>query len=362
MEKLLPGQELETIVVQISKDSVFVDLSSKSEGIIDKAEFTDSEGNLKIKEGDKIKVFYLGEINGEARFTSKLSSDKADSQMLENAFKNKIPVEGKVEKEIKGGFEISLGGKRAFCPYSQMGFKEKQEPSYYIGRVLTFLISEYRENGKNLLVSNRAILEQEYQNHLSTLKSEIQEGKTVECTVKSLQSYGAFVTIQDFQALLPISEVSYEKITDLSKVLSVGQKLTVKILKTDWIHNKVSVSLKSLEQDPWQNVKNDFSVGQKIDGTISRVADFGIFVNLAKGIDGLVHISSLNVEKNTNIKKVYSVGQKFSVQIKEISPEEKRISLLPAAASQEEEIASKYLNSQNDDGETYNPFAALLKK
>ena len=341
MEKFLKGQQIETTVVQVSADSVFVDLNSKSEGIIDKAEFIDSDGKLKIQEGDKIKVFYLGEINGEFRFTSRLSSENSDSDMLENAFQNKIPVEGKVEKEIKGGFEVSLGGKRAFCPYSQMGFKE---------------------NAKNILVSNKQILQQEYENHLDSLKNSISVGNVVEGTVKSLQNYGAFVEIDGFQALLPASEVSYEKIDDLSEVLKIGQKVSVKVIKADWSLNRVSVSLKALEEKPWDSVEKRFKVGQKIDGKISRVQDFGIFVNLAKGIDGLVHISALNVERNTNIKKVYSPGDDFAVQIKEIDADEKRISLIPASTSEEEKTAKKYLDSQNDDGETYNPFAALLKK
>ena len=362
MEKFLKGQQIETTVVQISADSVFVDLNSKSEGIIDKAEFIDSDGKLKIQEGDKIKVFYLGASNGEFRFTSRLSSENSDSDMLENAFQNKIPVEGKVEKEIKGGFEVSLGGKRAFCPYSQMGFKEKKEPSYYVGRVLTFLITEFKENAKNILVSNKQILQQEYENHLDSLKNSISVGNVVEGTVKSLQNYGAFVEIDGFQALLPASEVSYEKIDDLSEVLKIGQKVSVKVIKADWSLNRVSVSLKALEENPWDSVEKRFKVGQKIDGKISRVQDFGIFVNLAKGIDGLVHISALNVERNTNIKKVYSPGDDFAVQIKEIDADEKRISLIPASTSEEEKTAKKYLDSQNDDGETYNPFAALLKK
>ena len=344
MEKFLKGQQIETTVVQVSADSVFVDLNSKSEGIIDKAEFIDSDGKLKIQEGDKIKVFYLGEINGEFRFTSRLSSENSDFDMLENAFQNKIPVEGKVEKEIKGGFEVSLGGKRAFCPYSQMGFKEKKEPSYYVGRVLTFLITEFKENAKNILVSNKQILQQEYENHLDSLKNSISVGNVVEGTVKSLQNYGAFVEIDGFQALLPASEVSYEKINDLSEVLKIGQKVSVKVIKADWSLNRVSVSLKALEENPWDSVEKRFKVGQKIDGKISRVQDFGIFVNLAKGIDGLVHISALNVERNTNIKKVYSPGDDFAVQIKEIDADEKRISLIPASTSEEEKTAKKFKN------------------
>ena len=144
-----------------------------------------------ISENDKIKVFFLGYINGEMRFTTKIAGDKADKSMLENAFQNGIPVEGKVEKEIKGGFEVKIGETRGFCPYSQMGFKQKEEPSFYIGKVLSFKISEYKESGRNVLVSNRAILEAENQAKMDELKATLKVGMKVKGAIISLQKYGA---------------------------------------------------------------------------------------------------------------------------------------------------------------------------
>ncbi len=362
-EKLTPGQEIESTIVAINGDTVFIDLNAKSEGVVNSAEFTDQDGNLTVKEGDKIKAFFLGEKNGEMRFTTKIAGHGADDSLIENAFKNHIPVEGHVEKEIKGGFEISISGKRAFCPFSQMGFRQKEEASYYVGKTLTFIIQEFKENGKNILVSNRAVLEQEHQVQLNTLGQQIVAGSIVTGTVKSLQSFGAFVDINGFQALLPISEVALDRVTDLSKYLQVGQEVTVKVINTDWTHEKVSVSLKALIADPWQSVEKNFTKGQKIDGTISRITDFGVFINLDKGIDGLVHISALGVDRNTNLKKKFSIGQEMSVVIKEIDVANKRISLVPSTSTEQDENANEYFASHNDDdGDTYNPFAALLKK
>ncbi len=361
-EKITPGQEIETTVVAINADTIFIDLNAKSEGVVNIADFLDENGKCTVKEGDKIKVFFIGEINGEMKFAARIKSENADSSMIENAYKSEIPVEGHVEKEIKGGFEVKVGATRAFCPYSQMGGREKEEPSAYIGKVLPFIVTEFKEGGKNVLVSNRKVIEAEREQKIVTLSKKISQGAIVEGTVKSLQSFGAFVDVDGFQTLLPISEVSFERINNLADTLSVGQKITAKVINADWKNRKVSISIKALEKNPWDEAAQKYKIGEKFDGKISRIADFGLFVEIGKGIDGLVHVSTLNdVDKNTNLKKKFSVGQTMSVVIKEIDAKNKRISLVPATSVEQDNSASKYLNSQ-DDGETYNPFAALLKK
>lgn len=358
------GQMIETTVAAISNDTVFIDLGLKSEGFVNKSEFCDENGNCSIKEGDKIKVYFLGGKNEELHFTTKLAGQNAGKSVLENAFKNGIPVEGHVTKEIKGGFEVMIGTSRAFCPYSQMGYKQKKEPAEYVGEHLAFKIQEFKNDGKNIVLSNRAILEEQANAELDQLSKKYTEGMTVTGKVKSIESYGAFIDLNGFQALLPVSEISHARIRNVSDVLKVGQEITAKIIKADWQHEKVSLSTKELEADPWDNVKKDFPAGTKIEGTISRVTDFGIFVNIASGIDGLVHISKLNVERNTNLKKIHKPGEKFPVIVEKVDSEEKRISLAPVVSNEEQDNAAEYLSSHkdDDDGETYNPFAALLKK
>ncbi len=358
------GQAVELEIVAITDTTIFLDMNAKSEGVLDRAEFADENGNVSVKEGDKIKVFFTGEVQGEMRFTSKISGGKADTSMIENAYKNGIPVEGKVEAEIKGGFEVKIGTTRAFCPYSQMGYKKKEEPSYYVGRVMSFIITEFKNEGKNILVSNRMIGENEHSENIGRLAAQITEGTIVEAVVESLEKFGAFVDIQGFRALLPISEISFDRIQDAGEVLEVGQQLKVKVIKTDWKNERVSVSLKALAANPWDNIEERIPVGTKIDGTISRVADFGLFVNIEKGIDGLVHVSALeDVSANSNLKKMYKTGQAMSVVVDKIDAEQKRISLVPATSKEQDVTAQKYISSQSDDdGETYNPFAALLKK
>lgn len=359
-----PGQPVETTVVAVANDTVFIDLGLKSEGFVDKAEFTDDDGNVSVKEGDKIKVYFVGSRHDEFHFTTKLSGDKADNSLLENAYKNSVPVEGHVTKEIKGGFEVMVGTVRAFCPYSQMGFKQKKEPAEYVGQHLTFRITEYKNEGKNIIVSNRAILEDAAAQKLQHLAGEITVGMTVTGKVTRLQSYGAFVEVKGFEALLPVSEISRIRVTKVEDVLSVGQEVTAKVIKTDWDHERVSLSMKELEADPWEGTDKKFPVGTEIEGKISRVADFGVFINLAPGVDGLVHISKLPVERNTNLKKVYKPGDILPVVVEKVDMEEKRISLTPVVSNEEQDNAHEYMksHSNDDDGETYNPFAALLKK
>lgn len=363
MNKLTPGQEIEAVVVAITDDCVFIDLNAKSEGIIDKAEFTDKEGQCSLKEGDKVKAFFTGERGGEMRFTTKLSADKSDTSMLEQAWQSGIPVEGRVEKEIKGGFEVKLGNARAFCPYSQMGFRQKEEAAAYIGRVLTFKIQEYKEKGRNILVSNRAVMEAEYRQQLADISKSITVGSVVKGRVESLQSFGAFVDIDGFKALLPISQVGRGRVEDISTVLQVGQEVQVEVISTDWERERVSVSLKSLMADPWDTASQKYPAGSKHTGTIARVTDYGLFVTLEPGLDGLVHISELQGEnRSMNLRVKFKAGSTMEVAVKDVNLDQRRISLRPASSSQQDNDTAQFLGSQQDDGETYNPFAALLKK
>lgn len=363
------GEEIETTVVQISGDTVFIDLGLKSEGFIDKAEFTDADGNCSVKEGDKIKVYYVSSKRDELHFTTKLKGENADVSVLESAWKSELPVEGHVEKEIKGGFEVKLGQTRAFCPYSQMGYKNRQEPSAYIGRTIPFVITEFKNEGKNIIVSNRKLEEKAENDKVNSLADKLTEGTIVKGIIKSIQSYGAFVDVQGIQTLLPISEISYKRVTDASQVLSVGQEIEAKIIKADWNtekpeRSKISLSMKALEANPWDEVSS-LNIGDKITGKIARIAAFGLFVNLKPGIDGLVHISTLqDVNDRTNLNKKFKVGDDFDVVIQKIEAEDKRISLAPATSNEQDDDASDFLKKQDkaDDGDTYNPFAALLKK
>ena len=360
--KLEKGQQIETTVAAISGGCIFLDLNAKSEGVLDMTELCNEDGTCRAREGERITVFFIGEKDGEMHFTTKIAGKNADLSSIENAFANQIPIEGKVEKEIKGGFEVLIGQTRAFCPHSQMGFRERKESAEYIGTVRTFLIQEYKEGGKNIIVSNRAVRESEHCGEIERLKAQIKEGGIVEGMITALHDYGAFVSLGAFTALLPVSEIARERIADISTQLSVGQTIKAQVLKTDWKNERVTLSIKALTADPWDAVAQKYCEGDKIDGTISKIMDYGLFVMLEAGIDGLVHISTLeNAERSTNLKKLFKEDAPFSVCIKEVDAAKKRISLVPASSVEQDRTAAKYLEQQESE-DTYNPFAALLKK
>ena len=359
---LEPGQKISTTIISISKDSVFLDLNAKSEGILPLADIQNENGTLTAHEGDSIDVYFIGTKDGEMMFTTRIKSDNADLALLENAYKHGTPVEGHVEKEIKGGFEVTVGSARAFCPFSQMGFREKKEPKEYVGRNLSFRITEFKEEGRNLLVSNRVIMEEEHQMELKKLANELVPGAKVMAKVVSLQSFGSFVEVNGFKALLPISEISRERVADIADVLSVGDEFEVLVLKADWDRERLSVSRKALLADPWDSAAEKYPEGTKITGKIARISNFGIFIELESGLDGLVHISELeNIKSGTNIQKLYKIGDKMSVIVKEVNQDARRISLKPSSSKEQDQEAAKYMKGQADT-ETYNPFALLLKK
>ena len=299
-DALEPGQQIETEIVSISGESIFLQLGGKSEGVLDSAEMTDKDGNITVEEGETITVFFLEAKNGEMRFTTRISGNKAGQAVLENAFKNGIPVEGVVEKEIKGGFEVKIGEARAFCPFSQMGAKRVENAADYIGKHLTFRILEHGENGRNILVSNRAILEEERKKQVEELKKILTLNSVVKGKIKQLQKFGAFVDLEGIQALLPISEISRERVEDISAVLTVGQEVEAKIIKLDWDSERISLSMKALLADPWDTARDKYKPGSEHKGTVVRIADFGAFVNLEPGLDGLIHVSELKGESRDN--------------------------------------------------------------
>ncbi len=361
-DRFEPGQLVKTHIAAISNDCVFLELGGKSEGVLEKAELTDAEGKLTVKEGDPINAFFLRAKNGELIFTTKIAGDQAGSAILENAFKNKIPVEGLVEKEIKGGYEIKLGDTRAFCPYSQMGQKRSEAKESYVGKRLNFKIQEYRDNGRSILVSHRIILEEAYQERVKALKQTLRENMTVKAMITSIQDFGAFADLDGVQALLPASEIAWDRVEDLHGVLTVGQEIEASILKLDWANDRITLSLKSLLEDPWTGAAEKYPKDSKHIGKVVRTTNFGAFVSLESGLDGLIHISEFKSDSQYgNAGVPVKKGDSLTVQILDVDPVARRIALKPTSSLEEDATAKKFLENESDS-DTYNPFAALLKK
>ena len=354
---LEPGQKLTGKVLKIGNEWIFMDTGQKGEGVIERKEFLDIDGNLTVAEGDSISAYFLSSSHGEMRFTTRIGGTVSGggSAQLEQAWQARVPVEGVVEKEIKGGYELKFGGTaRAFCPYSQIALRRVDNPEALIGTRLTFQISEYAENGRNIIVSRRALLEEEQQRLKEEAHAGIAEGMTVTGTVTSLQDYGAFVDIGGLEGLLPVSEIGWSRVKDVREVLSVGQQLKVAIKSIDKEKERISLSIKDTLADPWEQVPDKFPEGSFHTGTVARLDTFGAFVTLGDGVDGLLHISKLGSGKRINHpREVVKEGEQIEIKIDSIDRANRRISLAlagPARAAAEEEATLTEFRRQSDDG------------
>ena len=352
-----PGQKVTAVVASLGKEWVFLDLGSKSEGCLARREVTDGEGNLTVKVGDTVSVYFQGAEKNAMLFTLSLGGG-TDLRHLEEAKQSGIPVEGLVAKEVKGGFEVTLGGvTRAFCPYSQMDVRRIEQGEDYIGQRLLFRVTEFGEKGRNIVLSRRQLLEEERQARKEELLNTLKVGDLVDGTITSVRDFGAFVDIGGIEGLIPISEIGWGRVEDIHGHVEAGQQVKVAVLKLDWENDRYSFSLKETQPDPWQEVPNRFPEGSCHTGTVARLTTFGAFVTLSPGIDGLVHISQLGGGRRINHpREVVSVGQEIEVRVEGIDVEEKRISLALAVAAKESE------SEEQAEEQAYKQYVAKAKK
>jgi small subunit ribosomal protein S1 len=251
-----------------------------------------------------------------------------------------------VEQEIKGGYEVRLaGGVRAFCPFSQLGLRRQENPQEAVGQTLSFKLTEFRDKGRSIVVSHRAILEEERRRLRERLRRTLREGMVVRGTVTGLREFGAFVDIGGIEGLLPVSEAGWGRTADISRVLQVGQEVEVAIKALDWEKERFTFSLRARLADPWEKVGTKYVAGSTHTGTVARLATFGAFVTLEAGVDGLLHISKLGEGRRINHpREVLKEGQQLAVTIDEIDRAQRRISLSPASLRAQEADAAAYVN------------------
>ncbi len=365
-QKLEPGQAVEAKIVKITDEWVFLDLGGKGEGCLDRKEVLDADGNVTVREGEAVRAYYLSAKNNDMLFTVRIGSGPAVRNQLEDAWRGGVPVDGAVMKEIKGGFEVKIGPVRAFCPFSQMGLRRGEDKSGCVGQTLSFKITEFSENGRNIVVSRRPVLQEERQAARAELQASLQEGMRVRGRVVSIQNFGAFVDIGGIEGLLPVSELSYSRVGKVSDVLSPGQEIEVVIKKLDWGADRFSLSLKDTLDDPWDQVEQRFPAGSFHRGTVNRLAGFGAFVNLAEGIDGLIHISRLGGGKRLNHpKEAVREGQAVEVKVESVDRANRKLSLSLADVSRAEEEAAATLKDfrqqQDSAPASFGSLGELLK-
>lgn len=367
IKRLEPGQKVTATIVGITEETTFLDVGGKSEGVLNSSEIKDKEGNFSHQEGDSIEVYFLQAKNSERLFTTTIGSGSSTAH-LEEAYRSQIPVEGLVKAEIKGGFEITLGGNvRGFCPYSQMGLRRVEDAAKeYLETSMKFIITRFEENGRNLVLSARAIQEAEREELKEKLKETLEEGQTIDGVISSIRDFGAFVDLGGVDGLIPISEIGWSRVEKVDEHFTVGQSVQAVVKSIDWEKDRISLSYKETLADPFEEVPNKFPEGSTHTGTVARLAQFGAFVTLEQGIDGLVHISKLGDGRRINHpREVVEEGQNIDVKIESIDTIEKRISLVPAdyvsVENEEEQERKEYTSfvSQGKKKKTSNDMGSL---
>jgi small subunit ribosomal protein S1 len=341
-KRIQKGQTVEGTIVGIGPEVAFVDVGGKGEATIEIAELRDADGKVEAAVGDRIQATVVSTTGG-LTLSRRLIRGAATARQIEDAFQTGLPVEGKVESEIKGGYEVRIAGQRAFCPFSQIDTL-RTDPSTHVGRVYAFRIMEYKEGGRNLVVSRRAVLEEEQRANAEEVRRSIVAGAVITGRVASVREFGAFVDLGGgVQGLLHVSEMAWSRVSDASQVVKPGEEITVKVLRVDEATNKIALGLKQLADDPWAAVESKYAVGQVRAGRVTRVADFGAFVELEPGIEALAHASTFEpTGRSQGWSSAVAAGTTGSFEILNIDLEKKRIgvALLPEGSARAAGAAS----------------------
>jgi len=329
------GQTIEGTIVAIGPEVAFVDVGGKGEATIDIGELKDDEGRLDVAVGDRIHALVVSTAGG-LTLSRKLARGAATDRQLEDAYRTGLPVEGKVERAVKGGYEVRIGRQRGFCPVSQIDLA-RADPSAHEGRVYEFRIIEYKDSGRNLVVSRRALLEQQQQEAAAEVRRTIVAGAVLQGRVISVRDFGAFVELGGgVQGLLHVSEMGWSRVSDAAQVVKAGDEITVKVLRVDEDKQKISLGLKQLSEDPWSRVHETYAIGQVRSGRVTRIAEFGAFVELEPGVEALAHASTFApTGRSQGWSSGVATGMPATVEILSIDFEKKRIgvALLPEGSA-----------------------------
>ena len=290
-KRLDQGELVEGRIVSIGPEVALVDVGRKGEAVMDIAELKNTDGVVEVALGDRVQVMVVS-TSGGLTVSRRLAGAAASDRQVEAAFESGLPVEGKVEREVKGGFEVRIGRRRAFCPFSQIDLRGT-DPTAHDGHVYQFRIVEYKDGGSDLVVSRRALLEDEQRANAAKVRDKIVAGAVMTGRVASVREFGAFVDLgAGVQGLLHVSEMAWSRVSNPAEMVKTGEEITVKVLRVDEEKQKISLGLKQLSADPWSRVPEVYKVGQRLPGRVTRVAQFGAFVELEPGIEALAHAST----------------------------------------------------------------------
>jgi small subunit ribosomal protein S1 len=338
------GQTIEGRIVAIGPEVAFVDVGGKGEAAIELDELKNAEGELEVAVGDRIQAMVVS-TDGGLTLSRKLALGAASARQLEDAFHAGLPVEGKVEKPVKGGYEVRIGRQRAFCPASQIDIA-RTDPSVHEGRVYQFRIVEFKEGGKNLIVSRRGLLEEERRAAEIVIRQTVVPGAVMKGRVSSVREFGAFVALGGgVEGLLHVSEMGWSRVSDASDLVKPGDEITVKVLRVDENQQRISLGLKQLTPDPWVSAGERYETGQVHTGRVTRVADFGAFVELEPGIEALAHASTFPpTGRSGGWTATVTPGTTGGFEILSIDVEKKRIgvAMLPEGSARASHTPSSH--------------------
>jgi small subunit ribosomal protein S1 len=369
--RVTKGQIIDGTIVAIGEESALVDVGGKSEAAIDIAELQDDDGRVEVKIGDRITAMVVSTVGG-LTLSRRLALGAATAAQLEDAFHSRLPVEGKVERAVKGGYEVRIARQRAFCPVSQIDIRGNRGPAQaghydegaeHIGRVYKFRIIEYKEGGRNIVVSRRALLEEEQQASAAEVRKSIVEGAIIAGRVASVRDFGAFVDVGGgVQGLLHVSEMAWERVPDARQFVKSGDEITVKVLRVDADKQKISLGLKQLAADPWSRAAGTYKAGQLLIGRVTRVAEFGPFVELEPGVDGLVPLSESGVPREADVKKAFRVGDEIQVVVLDVDAAARRIRLSVTAVQKSREADEMREYTARTDATPSEKFGSMADK
>ncbi len=322
------GQTIEGKIVALGTDVAFVNVGGKGEATIALAELRDDDGALEVGVGDRIQATVTA-TGASLTLSRKLQRGAASLRQIDDAFRAGLPVEGKVAGAVKGGFEVTIARQRAFCPVSQIDIARNTDPAEHIGRVYSFRIIEFKEGGKNLVVSRRAILEEEQKAGAAAVRESIVAGAVLTGRVASVRDFGAFVDLgAGVQGLIHVSEMGWSRVANPAALLKAGDEVTVKVLRVEPESQKIALGLKQLMADPWSSVLGEYQVGQVRTGRVTRHAEFGAFVEFEPGVEGLAHVSTFPPTGGSRgWTRSAPVGSSAPFEILSIDADKKRIAV-----------------------------------
>ena len=325
-----PGSIVKGTVVSIDKDIVLVDAGLKSESAIPADQFKNAEGELEIAVGDSVDVALDAVEDGFGETI--LSREKAKRHEawveLEKAYEDKVTIKGVINGKVKGGFTVEVNSVRAFLPGSLVDVRPVRDTTHLEGKELEFKVIKLDAKRNNVVVSRRAVIEAESSAERETLLANLEEGHEIKGIVKNLTDYGAFVDLGGVDGLLHITDMAWKRVKHPSEIVNVGDEINVKVLKFDKDKQRVSLGMKQMGNDPWHDISQRYPEGTKISGQVTNLTDYGCFVEIEDGVEGLVHVSEMDwTNKNIHPSKVVSLGDTVEVMVLEIDEERRRISL-----------------------------------